>query len=438
MSNRTGSKFRVLINNFKIFEKTGREFDKFGIRNYDFGFIKFEFRNKLSFYFCKFGNSNQPGLRPESVEKMLIDGKNYQSIWIDENDRNVVKVIDQQKLPFFFEIKELSSVEDVYNAIKAMTVRGAPLIGAAGAFGIYLATLEITAHTNIQSHLRNAAGYLVSCRPTAVNLSWAINRVMSKLSSFSDKESLSEAALSCALEICDLERENCRKIGENGLSLINDISIMRKGQPVNILTHCNAGWLACIDYGTATAPIYFAREKGIPVHVWVDETRPLNQGSRLTAWELGKAGVPYTIVTDNAGGHLMQNGLVDLVFVGCDRATRRGDVANKIGTYLKALAAFDNNVPFYALLPSSSIDFSIIDGRKEIIIEERDQEEVKSLKGFTEGSVKSVRICPDDADAGNWGFDITPARLVTGLITEKGICKAEEQSIKELFSETLK
>lgn len=398
---------------------------------------KSQIRNQLSLYFCKFVSSNQPGLRPESVEKMLIDGKNYQSIWIDENKRDVVKVIDQQKLPFFFEIKELSSVEDVYNAIKDMTVRGAPLIGAAGAFGMYLATLEITAHTNIQSHLRNAAGYLISCRPTAVNLSWAVNRVMERLSSFSGRESLSETALSCALEICDLEKENCRKVGENGLRLISEISKKKDGLPVNILTHCNAGWLACIDFGTATAPVYLAREKGIPVHVWVDETRPLNQGSRLTAWELGKAGVPYTIITDNAGGHLMQKGMVDIVFAGCDRATRKGDVANKIGTYLKALAAFDNNIPFYALLPSSSIDFSIIDGKIEIAIEERDPEEVRSVTGYSDGSVRKVRICPDDAAAGNWGFDITPARLITGLITEKGICKAEEQSIKELFSEKM-
>lgn len=398
---------------------------------------KSQIRNQLSLYFCKFVSSNQPGLRPESVEKMLIDGKNYQSIWIDENKRDVVKVIDQQKLPFFFEIKELSSVEDVYNAIKDMTVRGAPLIGAAGAFGMYLATLEITAHTNIQSHLRNAAGYLISCRPTAVNLSWAVNRVMERLSSFSGRESLSETALSCALEICDLEKENCRKVGENGLRLISEISKKKDGLPVNILTHCNAGWLACIDFGTATAPVYLAREKGIPVHVWVDETRPLNQGSRLTAWELGKAGVPYTIITDSAGGHLMQKGMVDIVFAGCDRATRKGDVANKIGTYLKALAAFDNNIPFYALLPSSSIDFSIIDGKMEIAIEERDPEEVRSVSGYSDGSVRKVRICPDDAAAGNWGFDITPARLITGLITEKGICKAEEQSIKELFSEKM-
>ncbi len=368
---------------------------------------------------------------------MLIDGKQYQSIWLDENDNSIIRVIDQQKLPFFFETKELRSVEDVYNAIRDMTVRGAPLIGAAGAFGMYLATLEITHNTNINSHLSNAAGYLISCRPTAVNLSWAVNYVMKKLAGLTDPEVLSETALESALEICSKEKENCRKIGEYGLKIIREISEKKNGSPVNILTHCNAGWLACIDYGTVTAPVYFAHEKGIPVHIWVDETRPKNQGARLTAWELGKQGVPYTLITDNAGGHLMQNGMVDLVFVGCDRATKNGDIANKIGTYLKALAAFDNNIPFYSLMPSTSIDFSLNDGHSEIVVEERDQEEVTSVTGFTGGEIKSVRICPDDAKAGNWGFDITPARLVTGLITEKGVCKADEKSIKKLFSDKI-
>jgi methylthioribose-1-phosphate isomerase len=365
---------------------------------------------------------------------MLIDGKNYQSIWFEEND-GAVMVIDQRRLPFFFETKELSSVEDVFNAVKDMTVRGAPLIGAAGAFGIYLATLEITAGTNLQSHLRNAAGYLSSCRPTAVNLSWAINRVMNRLSGIRERESLTRAALECALEICELEKENCRKIGEHGLQLIEEIQGKKNGGPVNILTHCNAGWLACIDYGTATAPVYLAHQKGIPVHVWVDETRPLNQGSRLTAWELGKAGVPYTIIPDNSGGHLMQKKQVDLVFVGCDRATKNGDIANKTGTYLKALAAYDNNVPFYSLMPSSSIDFTLNDAFNEIIIEERDQEEVRSVTGLADDEILTVRICPGDAVAGNWGFDITPARLITGLITEKGICRANEESIRNLFKD---
>lgn len=366
---------------------------------------------------------------------MLIDGKNYQSIWLDENDKSIVRVIDQQKLPFFFETKELCSVDDVYNAISDMTVRGAPLIGAAGAFGIYLATLEINTHTNISSHLSNAAGYLISCRPTALNLSWAVNYTMKKLTGITDPELLSETALNSALEICRTEKENCRKIGEYGMQIIKEASEKKKGEPVNILTHCNAGWLACIDYGTVTAPVYFAHEKGIPLHIWVDETRPKNQGARLTAWELGKEGVPYTLIPDNTGGHLMQNGMVDLVFTGCDRATRKGDIANKIGTYLKALAAADNKIPFYALMPSTSIDFALYDGLKEIIVEERDQDEVIFVSGYADGEIKSVRICPDDAKAGNWGFDITPARLVTGLITEKGVCSADEESIKKQFSD---
>lgn len=366
---------------------------------------------------------------------MIIDGKNYQSIWLDENDRNRVLVIDQRRLPFFFETRELCSVDDIYNAIRDMTVRGAPLIGAAGAFGMYLATLEVTGRTNVTSHLNNAASYLISCRPTAVNLSWAVNKVLERLKGVDDPELLSETAMNAALEICETERENCRKIGENGLPLIMEISERKGGKPVNILTHCNAGWLACIDYGTITAPIYLAWEKGIPLHVWVDETRPRNQGARLTAWELGKQGVPYTLITDNAGGHLMQKGMVDLVFTGCDRATRQGDIANKIGTYLKAVAAFDNNVPFWSLMPSTSIDLTLSDGLNEIVVEERDQEEVTMVEGYYDGEIIPVRICPADARAGNWGFDITPARLVTGLITEKGICRAEEESIRNLFSE---
>jgi methylthioribose-1-phosphate isomerase len=365
---------------------------------------------------------------------MKIGDQYYQSIWADENDPAVIRVIDQQKLPFFFEIKELRSVDDVYSAIEEMTVRGAPLIGAAGAFGIYLATLEINSQTNIREHLSNAARYLVSCRPTAVNLSWAVNRVIEKLGNDQSPASLAKRALDAAVEICEIEKENCRQIGKHGLKLIQALSRKKKGAPVNILTHCNAGWLACIDYGTATAPVYLAHEKGIPLHVWVDETRPRNQGAKLTAYELGQNGVPYTLIPDNAGGHLMQQKLVDIVIVGSDRTTRTGDVANKIGTYLKALAAFDNKIPFYCALPSSSIDFSISDGVKEITIEERDPEEVTSVSGYAGGEIRSVRICPEDTVAANFGFDITPARLITGLITEKGICRATEKDIKEMFS----
>jgi methylthioribose-1-phosphate isomerase len=363
---------------------------------------------------------------------MKIGKENFQTIWIDENDPSVVRVIDQQKLPFFFEIKDLRTVDDVYNAISDMTVRGAPLIGAAGAFGIYLATLEINLQTNIREHLSNAARYLISCRPTAVNLSWAVHHVMEKLDPGQPPASLSETALNIALEICEKEKENCRMIGINGLQIIEELSRKKNGAPVNILTHCNAGWLACIDYGTATAPVYLAHEKGIPVHVWVDETRPRNQGAKLTAYELGQNGVPHTLIPDNSGGHLMQQKMVDIVIVGSDRTTRTGDFANKTGTYLKALAAFDNNIPFYCAVPSTSIDFNISDGR-EIIIEERDPEEVTNISGMAEGKIVSVRICPENTKAANYGFDITPARLVTGLITEKGICKPTEKDIKELF-----
>jgi methylthioribose-1-phosphate isomerase len=366
---------------------------------------------------------------------MKIGNQNYQSIWLDESDPAIVRVIDQQKLPFFFETKMLRSVDDVFYAIEDMTIRGAPLIGAAGAFGIYLAALEINSRTNVREHMSNAARYLISCRPTAVNLSWAVNYVMDKLSFDLPLKSLCEKSLAAAVEICEMEKENCRQIGNHGLKLIASISKKKKGKPVNILTHCNAGWLACIDYGTVTAPIYFAHDRGIPVHVWVDETRPLNQGARLTAYELGQYGIPYTLIPDNSGGHLMQHKMVDIVMVGSDRTTRTGDVANKTGTYLKALAAYDNNIPFYSVLPSTSIDFSISNGLEEIVIEERDPEEVTNITGFANGKIQSVRICPEDAKAANYGFDITPSRLITGLITEKGICRAAEKDIKEMFSD---
>jgi len=366
---------------------------------------------------------------------MKIGDQYYQSIWVDESDNTIVRVIDQQKLPFFFEIRNLCSVDDVYNAIADMTVRGAPLIGAAGAFGIYLATLEINSQTNIKEHLSNAARYLISCRPTAVNLYWAVSYVMERLKNEQSLAALAKKALDAAIEICEMEKENCRQIGKHGLKLIESLSKKKKGAPVNILTHCNAGWLACIDFGTVTAPIYQAHEKGIPVHVWVDETRPRNQGAKLTAYELGQNGIPYTLISDNSGGYLMQQKQVDIVIVGSDRTTRSGDVANKIGTYLKALAAFDNKIPFYCALPSSSIDFSISNGVKEIIIEERDPEEVTTVTGLSEGRIQSVRICPVDTIAANYGFDITPAHLITGLITEKGICRATEKDIKEMFSD---
>jgi methylthioribose-1-phosphate isomerase len=369
---------------------------------------------------------------------MLVGDKYYESIWPDESDPSVIKVIDQQKLPFSFEIRDLRSVDDIFNAIKDMTVRGAPLIGAAGAFGIYLATLEINSATNPRLHLENAVRYLISCRPTAVNLSWAINSVMDTLKNNSRASSLSDTALKAALNICEKEKSNCREIGKHGLPLIEAISRNKKGKAVNILTHCNAGWLACIDFGTVTAPVYLAHDAGIPVHVWVDETRPRNQGARLTTWELAMAGVPYTLIADNTGGHLMQHGMVDIVIAGCDRATRKGDVANKIGTYLKALAAYDNNIPFYSAFPSTSFDFGISDGLTEIPVEERDADEVTTISGISEGKTVSVRICPENTPVVNYGFDVTPAKLITGLITEKGICRAAEKDIRKMFSDKFK
>jgi len=299
-------------------------------------------------------------------------------------------------------------------AIKEMWVRGAPLIGITAAYGLYLATLEAQGKSNSAEYLQECARRLLETRPTAVNLRWAVH----------------------ALRLKQEDIEVCRKIGEHGIALIEEKSIAKSGDTINILTHCNAGWLACVDWGTATSPIYQAHNKGIKVHVWVDETRPRNQGARITAWELGQHGIPHTIITDNAGGHLMQQGMVDMCIVGTDRTTRKGDVANKIGTYLKALAAKDNDVPFYVALPSSTIDWEIEDG-KDIPIEVRDEEEVLCIYGQHEGTIKQVRLAPQNSRGLNYGFDITPARLVTGLITERGICKADECDIENLFPDQI-
>lgn len=366
---------------------------------------------------------------------MKIGDKYYNSIWPDPGDASRVFVIDQSKLPFEFSTVALESVEDVYNAIRNMTVRGAPLIGATAAFGIYLATLEVSSLTRPSDLVQNAARWLVSSRPTAVNLEWAVKRMLNRLSGITDRTALSEAAFDEANRICGQEKENCRLIGINGLPLIEEISKKKEGEPVNILTHCNAGWLACIDWGTATSPVYMAHDAGIRVHVWVDETRPRNQGARLTAWELGKHGVPFTLVTDNAGGYLMQTGRVDIVITGSDRTTRSGDVANKTGTYLKALAAHDNNIPFYVALPTSTIDMSISDGVNEIIVEERDSEEVSEIEGISGNLLTKVRICEAGTPVSNPGFDITPSKLVSGLITEKGICNAIEEEILLLLKD---
>lgn len=366
---------------------------------------------------------------------MNVEGRHFETIWLKPDDPSVVQVIDQRFLPFEFVIEDLRSAEDVFTAIREMHVRGAPLIGAAAAFGLYLATLQCPKNVSPVAWLDQKARLLKSARPTAVNLACCVDRMITAVTGTAEGQGQTDKALKEALQIVNEERENCRKIGEFGLPLIEAVSLRKKGDPVNILTHCNAGWLACIDFGTATAPIYKAHEKGIPVHVWVDETRPLNQGSRLTAWEMHQNGVPYTLIADNTGGHLMQRGRVDMVMVGSDRTTAKGDVANKIGTYLKALAAGDNGLPFYAALPSSSIDWSLDDGLTGIPIEERGGEELLYAEARVGGKRMKVPVAMKESPVCNAAFDVTPARLVTALITERGVCKAEKRSIFELFPE---
>jgi len=368
---------------------------------------------------------------------MQIEGKNYQTIWFHPSNNRKVQIINQQLLPFKFEIKDLQTPAEVVYAIQEMLVRGAPLIGASGAVGIYLASLQLKEGDNIAEVMEKYAKKLKMSRPTAINLAFAIDEIMHEISGVASIEEIQKIAFSMANKRIELEKEYCRKIGEYGVGIIEDISKSKVGKEVNILTHCNAGWLACIDYGTATAPIYLAHDRGIKVHVWVDETRPRNQGSKLTAWELGQHGVPYTIVADNTGGHLMQHGMVDLVIVGSDRTTRTGDVANKIGTYLKALAAYDNDIPFYAALPSSSFDFNIVNGLKEIPIEQRASRELTHIHGIADDDIIEVCIVPENAQVVNFGFDVTPAKFVKGLITERGICSANEKSITKMFSDLL-
>lgn len=362
---------------------------------------------------------------------MRIGGKHYRTIWMDD-DPGVVKVIDQRILPFEFKILELRTANDTFEAIAQMAVRGAPLIGACAAFGLYLAAYN-SKREGWCEEVKEAGDLLISARPTAVNLKYAVDLLLEKVECAGSRESMIKELFHLAHRFTEDEVIRCKKIGEHGVSLIRDIYDRTKG-PVNILTHCNAGWLACVDYGTATAPIYLAHEQGIPVHVWVDETRPRNQGARLTAYELREHGIPHTVIVDNAGGHLMQLGKVDLVIVGSDRTTRKGDVANKIGTYLKALAANDNGIPFYVALPSSSIDFNLILGT-EIEIENRDDKELSHMEGWDEIEQKaaSIRIMPQGSRVINPGFDVSPARLISGLITEKGICDASEEGIKTLF-----
>ena len=357
---------------------------------------------------------------------MKIEGKEYRTIWFDDKNK-IVKIIDQTKLPHQFIIKDLKTVKDAINAIKTMEVRGAPLIGATAAYGLVLAILK----NNDQSFLKKSSEDLINSRPTAINLKWAVDRMMKKLSGINSNEILN-LAINEAKEICEEDVKFCENIGLNGLNIIEEI-YNKKKDTVNILTHCNAGWLATINWGTATSPIYHAHKKGIKVHVWVDETRPRNQGANLTSYEFNEEGVPNTIIADNTGGILMQRGEVDMCIVGTDRTLSTGDVANKIGTYLKALAANDNNVPFYVALPSSTIDWNIKDF-KDIPIEERNSEELSHVEGLDENNkVKKVLIYPKKSKALNLAFDITPAKYITGLITEKGVCEASEQGLKKLF-----
>lgn len=356
----------------------------------------------------------------------------FRTIWTTSD--NYVEVIDQRQLPHEFVVRKLITYRDAVEAIQQMIVRGAPLIGATAAYGVYLAIREMTEKKYNQTFLEKAFVELQASRPTAVNLFWSLTKMKDALNGVEDD--LINRSWETAGTIVEEDVETCRMIGLHGLSLIEAISKQKNGATVNILTHCNAGMLGCIEWGTITSPIYHAIQKGIKLHVWVDETRPRNQGANLTAYELTRHGVPHTLIVDNAGGHLMQHGLVDMVMVGTDRTTRQGDVANKIGTYLKALAAKDNNIPFYVALPSTTLDMKIHDGIKEIPIEERDQNEVRYVNGKNKsGRIESVLICPETTQASNYGFDVTPARLITKLITERGICDASEDALTKLFPE---
>jgi len=355
---------------------------------------------------------------------MKIEGKDYKTIWF-END--IVKIIDQTKLPHIFLIKELKTCDDAVNAIKNMEVRGAPLIGATAAYGLVLSIIE----NNDLDFLKKSSEKLINSRPTAINLKWAVDRMLKKLL-IAKKNEILNLAINEAKNICEEDEKFCNQIGLNGLKLIEEI-YSKKNQTVNILTHCNAGWLATINWGTATSPIYHAHKKGIPIHVWVDETRPRNQGANLTSYELNEEGINNTIIADNTGGILMQRGEVDMCIVGTDRTLSNGDVCNKIGTYLKALAAYDNNIPFYVALPSSTIDWEIKD-HKQIPIEERNPEELSHLEGFDElGDIKKIQIYPKKSKSLNLAFDVTPAKYVTKLITEKGICDASLEGLNNLF-----
>ncbi len=360
---------------------------------------------------------------------MKIDGIPYRTVWLDAGDRWSVHILDQTRLPWSLDVVRLTTRDEAAHAIKSMQIRGAPLIGAVAAYGLCLA---LRADPSTEA-MESDAALLNATRPTAVNLRWALDRMLTRLRNTPAAERVATAYAEAAL-IADEDAERNETIGRFGLPLIQ--TAVRPGRPVNILTHCNAGWLATVDWGTALAPIYTAFNAGLDLHVWVDETRPRNQGAALTAWELGKHGVPHTVVADNAGGHFMQHGMVDLVIVGADRVSRTGDAANKIGTYLKALAAHDNNVPFWVAVPSSTIDWMLSDGVADIPIEERAASEVTDMTGrLPDGSIATMRIVADGSPAANPAFDVTPARLITGLITERGLCPATADGLLGLFPE---
>ncbi len=360
-----------------------------------------------------------------------MQGK-YKALWLsDDMFDECLEVIDQRQLPFLYDTKYLTDTNEVVTAIKNMTVRGAGVIGSVAAFGIYIAAIEVDGDYEA---LKEKAALIRESRPTAVNLMWAVDKMMELLK---DSDDLVEDARKFAIELNDKEALESQKIAQIGCDIIEDILKKSGKTKINILTHCNAGWLAVIDEGTALAPIYEAKRRGIDVHVWVDETRPRNQGASLTAWELAKSGINHTVIADNTGGHLMQIGEVDMVIVGADRVSANGDVANKIGTYLKELAAHDNGVPFYVAIPESTFDFEIRDGVKDIPIELRSEDEVKYIKGVdSDGLVHEVRITPENSPAINYGFDVTPARLITGLITNKGVCEADFDKIREKFKKS--
>ena len=362
----------------------------------------------------------------------MHDPESFRSIWLKPGDPTVVEIIDQRLLPHEYRVHALRSWRDGVEAITDMYVRGAPLIGATAAFSLYLAALR---GSDPAQEVETAASALLASRPTAVNLRWAVERILGVAGGAGAGADLAALIRRDAEAICAEDITICEGIGRHGLELLRKISAGKHGDTVNVLTHCNAGALATINWGTATAPVYFAQREGIDVHVWVDETRPRNQGSQLTAWELERNGVPHTLIVDNAGGHLMQHGDVDIVITGTDRTTRTGDVANKIGTYLKALAAHDNNVPFYVALPSTTIDWRISDGLADIPIERRDPGEVSEIHGIAGGRAASIRTTAKETPIANYAFDVTPARLVTGLITERGICEASESGLAELFPE---